>query len=87
MVAQEELKLEWERFNMGWVDRKADHWAASINVVVWVGLTAWASSVYLSINHGTPYAPDIDGARTSLLIGFILWLCAVVVDLARGGKQ
>ena len=32
-------------------------------------------------------APEIDGARTSLLIGFIIWLCAVVVDLARGGKQ
>lgn len=68
-------------------DRKADHLAPSVNILLWVGLTAWATSVYLSINHGSPYAPEIDGARTSLMIGFILWLCAVVVDLARGGKQ
>lgn len=68
-------------------DRVADHWAQSINVIVWIGLTAWAASVYLSVNHGSPYFPQIDGVRTSLLIGFILWGCAVGVDLARGGKS
>nr|WP_315395756.1 hypothetical protein [uncultured Duganella sp.] len=71
---------------VGLVERK-DHWGPRINVLVWVGLTAWATSVYLSLNHGTAYAPEIDGARTALLIGFILWLSAVLVDLARGGKQ
>lgn len=79
--------VEWQHSELRGFDRTADRWAQSINIVVWVGLTAWATSVYLSINHGSPYAPEIDGARTSLLIGFILWLCAVVVDLARGGKQ
>ena len=76
----------WRREKSGRIVRDMDRLAPWVNIAVWIGLTAWATSVYLSVNQGSPYAPQIDGARTSLLIGFILWLCAVVVDLARGGK-
>lgn len=64
-----------------------DHWAGIVNILQWIGLTAWACSLYLDINHGSPYFPDLDGVRTSFLIGFILWICAVLVDLLRGGRK
>ena len=87
VIKREQPPVQRKNSEIGWLDHTADSWAQSINILVWIGLTAWATSVYLSTNHGSPYAPNIDGARTSLLIGFIIWLCAVVVDLVRGGKQ
>ena len=63
-----------------------DHGAQSTNVLLWIGLIAWACSLYLSINHGSPYFPNLDGVRTSILIGLILWLFAVAVDFLRGRK-
>lgn len=68
-------------------DKRSDsNWAQWINVLQWIGFTAWACSLYLGINHGSPYFPNLDGVRTSILIGSILWLCAVFVDLLRGGR-
>jgi hypothetical protein len=72
--------------NTGKVYMSDHHWAQSINVLLWIGLTAWATSLYLGIHHGSPYFPNVDGVRTSILIGLILWLCAVGVDFLRGGK-
>ncbi|RFP14612.1 MULTISPECIES: hypothetical protein [unclassified Duganella] len=72
--------------NTGLIDPTADQWAQRINIILWLGLAAWAASLYLSINHSSPYFPQLDGVRTSLLIGFILWTCAVLADLIRGGK-
>ncbi|RFP30565.1 hypothetical protein D0T24_26710 [Duganella sp. BJB480] len=72
--------------NFGLIDTAAEHWAQRINILLWLGLAAWATSLYLSINHGSPYFPKLDGVRTSLLIGFILWICAVLADFIRGGK-
>lgn len=72
--------------NTGKFDFNDHHWAQSINVLLWIGLTAWATSLYLAINHGSPYFPEVDGGRTSTLIGLILWGCAVLIDLLRGGK-
>jgi len=68
-------------------DKRSDSdWAQWINVLQWVGLTAWAYSLYLSINRNSPYLPNLDGVQTSILIGSILWACAVVLDFLRGRK-
>lgn len=61
--------------------------AQGANLILWIGLTAWACSLYLGINHGSPYFPDLDGVRTSFLIGFILWFCAVFADLLGGVRK
>lgn len=68
-------------------DKRSDSdWTQWINVLQWIGLTAWACGLYLSINRDSPYFPDLDGVRTSILIGSILWLCAVIVDFLRRRK-
>lgn len=61
--------------------------AQGANVILWIGLTAWACSLYLGINRGSPYFPDLDGVRTSFLIGSIIWLCAVIADLVAGVRK
>ncbi|MYN19733.1 hypothetical protein GTP81_23595 [Rugamonas sp. FT107W] len=86
LLAKEQSSPAARPTNFGLIDTAAEHWAQRINILLWLGLAAWATSLYLSINHGSPYFPKLDGVRTSLLIGFILWICAVLADLIRGGK-
>ena len=68
-------------------DRSEDHWAQWINVAVWLGFSAWAISLYLSLTDGGRFFTNVDGGRTAILIGAILWSIAVLVDFARGGKK
>lgn len=68
-------------------DRREDHWAQWINVAVWMGFSAWSISLYLSLTDGSRFFANVDGGRTAVLIGAILWGIAVLVDFARGGKQ
>lgn len=68
-------------------DRREDHWAQWTNVAVWTGFSAWSLSLYLSLTNGNRLFAGVDGERTAILIGAILWGIAVVVDFARGGKR
>lgn len=61
-------------------------WAQATRIVLWIGLVLWAASLYLSIDGGATYFPHLDGERTSIFIGFILWLAAVILDGVRGGE-
>ncbi|USX16067.1 hypothetical protein NHH88_09885 [Oxalobacteraceae bacterium OTU3CAMAD1] len=68
-------------------DRSEDQWAQWINVTVWLGFSAWAISLYLSLTDGGLFFANVDGGRTAILIGAILWGIAVLVDFARGGRK
>ncbi|USX28454.1 hypothetical protein NHH73_09285 [Oxalobacteraceae bacterium OTU3CINTB1] len=68
-------------------DRREDHCAQWIKVTVWLGFSAWATSLYLSLTDGDRFFANVDGGRTAILIGAILWGIAVLVDFARGGKK
>nr|WP_315219294.1 hypothetical protein [uncultured Duganella sp.] len=68
-------------------DRSEDHWAQWINLAVWLGFSAWSISLYLSLTDGSRFFANVDGGRTAILIGAILWGIAVLVDFARGGKR
>jgi len=81
-----ESRVKNPHADIGKVHISDHHWAQSINVLLWIKLAAWAVSLYLSINHGSLYFPQVGGVRTSILIGLILWLCAVSFDFLRGGK-
>lgn len=66
---------------------RADFVGASANIALWFGLAAWMTSVHLSIGGKLNAVLGIDGMRTSMLIGCILWLIAVVLDVACGGEK
>jgi hypothetical protein len=68
-------------------DRSDDHRAQLTNLILWVGLIAWAVSLHLGLLNGSEALGDMDGERTSILIGAIIWLIAVVLDWSRGGKR
>lgn len=68
-------------------DRNEDRWAQRANLVVWIGLTAWAVALYLSLKQdGAPFIVASNEAMSNL-IGAILWLIAVILDILRGLKK
>lgn len=67
-------------------DRWADHLAQVTNIAIWAGFTAWACSLYLSLADDGYLIERLDGERTSILIGVIIWIAMIVFDSARGGK-
>jgi hypothetical protein len=67
-------------------DRWAGHLAQTTNIAIWAGFTAWACSLYLSLTHRNELPASLDGERTSILIGVIIWIAMIVFDSARGGK-
>lgn len=68
-------------------DRKDDGWAQLTNLALWVGLMAWAVSLYLSLTERSGAFVNLDNERTSIFIGAILWVTAVAFDVLRGGKR
>lgn len=63
-----------------------ERWAQCANVALWMCLAGWTASLYLSLAGNGTYFPRIDGERTAIVIGIILWLVAVVLETIRGGK-
>ncbi|MQA41664.1 hypothetical protein [Rugamonas aquatica] len=68
-------------------DRDEDCWAQRANLAVWIGLTVWAVSLYLSLARRDDLFTQADNERISNLIGAILWLIAVLFDVLRGLKK
>ncbi|MCU6500293.1 hypothetical protein LPN04_21085 [Rugamonas sp. A1-17] len=68
-------------------DRSDDRWAQLTNLALWIGLTAWAVSLYLSLTDDSDIFVHLDRGRTSILIGAILWVNVVVFDILRGGQR
>ena len=68
-------------------DRNEDRWAQFTNLALWIGLTAWTVSLYLSLTDDGKVFVHLDHGRTSILIGAILWMTVVVFDLLRGDKR
>lgn len=67
-------------------DRGEDRLAQLTNLATWVGFTAWACSLYLSLADERDITFGLATGRTSIFIGAIIWIVVVVVDIARGGK-
>lgn len=68
-------------------NRRDDHRAQLTNLMLWIGLVAWAVSLHLSLMNGSDALGNIDGERTANCIGAIIWSIAVVLDSSRGGKK
>jgi hypothetical protein len=68
-------------------DRTDDNWAQITNLSLWLGLIAWAVSLYLSLMAQSDLPSKLSSERTSILIGAILWMTAVAFDILRGGTR
>ncbi|MDL2354815.1 MAG: hypothetical protein QFF03_06125 [Pseudomonadota bacterium] len=58
-------------------------WAQRANVALWMCLAGWAASLYLSLAGSRTFFPQLDGERSAILIGIILWIVAVIFDRLR----
>jgi hypothetical protein len=85
--ARELPKTDSETPNSIAFDRSDDHRAQLTNLILWIGLIAWAVCRHLSLMNGSDTLGDMDGERTSTFIGAIIWLIAVVLDWLRGGER
>ena len=68
-------------------DRQEDRWAQRENLAVWIGLTAWAVSLYLSLTYDRGEVASVFNVPISISIGVILWLASVIFDILQGAKN
>lgn len=68
-------------------DRRDEHHAQLTNLMLWIGLVAWAVSLHLSLMNGSDALGNIDGERTANCIGTIIWFITMALDWSRGGKK
>lgn len=68
-------------------DPSDDQLAQLATLALWMGFTAWACSLYLSLGDIGGVLTGLDPERTSNLIGFIIWSTVIVFDVVRGDAR